>query len=62
MNEEFDNDPIEPLTPAALKFIIARMLDNANDACIEAKVKSHEKDRDFYIGRRFAYYEMLDTC
>ena len=57
-NEDFDNDPIEPLTPAAVKFIIARVLNNANDAFKEATVNDKDK---FYQGRKFAYYEILDT-
>ena len=61
MNEEFDNDPIEPLTPSAMKFMIARMIDNANDAINEAKVKKEDEDYAFYAGRKFAYYEVLDT-
>lgn len=57
-NEDFDNEPREPLTPAAIKFMIARMLDNANDAFKEATI--YGKD-EFYQGRKLAYYEMLDT-
>lgn len=54
MNE---ND-FEPLSPEAVKFIIARVLDNANDAFKEAK---DNRQNDFYQGRKFAYYEILDT-
>jgi hypothetical protein len=41
----------------AIKFIIARVLDNAKDSCEEAKNNSD----DFYKGKRLAYYEILDT-
>ena len=58
MSEEFDNEPRESLTPAAIKFMISRMLRNADDAFKEAR---ENKQSDFYKGRRFAYYEMLDT-
>ena len=57
-DEDFDNDSIEPLTPAAVKFIIARVLDNANDAFKEAIVNGKD---EFYQGRKLAYYEILDT-
>ena len=42
----------------AIKFIISRVLDNANDALKEAK---ENKDDDFYKGKKLAYYEILDT-
>lgn len=42
----------------AIKFIISRVLDNANDALEEAK---ENKDDDFYKGKKLAYYEILDT-
>lgn len=47
----------KPLSEVALKYIISRLLDNANDAVAES-----EKDRSdmFSQGRRLAYYEMLD--
>ena len=48
----------EQLTPEAIKFIIARVFDNANDAIKEAKVNSKD---EFYQGRKLAYYEILDT-
>ena len=60
-NEEFDNEPREPLTHAAMKFMIARVIDNANDAIKEAIVKKHDENEEFYQGRQFAYYEVLDT-
>lgn len=42
----------------AVKYIIARVVDNANDALEEAK---KNKDDDFYKGKKLAYYEILDT-
>ena len=47
----------KPLSEEALKYIIGRLVDNANDAVEESK-----KDRSdiFSQGRRLAYYEMLD--
>ncbi len=42
----------------AVKYIIARVIDNANDALEEAK---KNKDDDFYKGKKLAYYEILDT-
>lgn len=41
----------------ALKYIIARLVDNANEA-----IEESNKDRSdaFNQGRRLAYYEMLD--
>ncbi len=45
------------LNEDSLKFIIARLVENANDA-----VEESEKDKSdaFNQGRRLAYYEMLD--
>ena len=57
-NDEFENEPIEPLSPATVKYIIARVLKNANKAFDESNV--NKKD-EFYRGRRLAYYEVLDT-
>lgn len=47
----------KPLSEEALKYIIGRLLDNANDAVEESR-----KDRSDMLsqGRRLAYYEMLD--
>lgn len=42
----------------AVKYIIARVIDNANDALEEAK---RNKDDAFYKGKKLAYYEILDT-
>ena len=41
-----------------IKFIISRVLDNANEALEEAK---ENKDDDFYKGKKLAYYEILDA-
>lgn len=41
-----------------IKYIVARVLDNANDAFMEA---AENKDDDFYKGKKLAYYEILDT-
>lgn len=41
-----------------IKYIVARVLDNANDAFEEA---AENKDDDFYKGKKLAYYEILDT-
>ena len=41
------------------KYIVSRVLDNANDAISEAKENPED---DFYKGRKMAYYEiLLDT-
>ena len=41
-----------------IKYIIARVISNANDALEESK--QNEGDV-FYEGRKLAYYEILDT-
>lgn len=41
-----------------LKYIIARVIDNANDALEEER---KNKDDAFYKGKKLAYYEILDT-
>ena len=46
------------LNSDAIKFIIAKVLDNANDAIEELK---ENKDDDFYKGKKLAYYEILDS-
>lgn len=46
------------LTVERLKFIIARVIDNANDAIEESKA---EPDNAFIDGKKTAYYEVLDT-
>lgn len=48
----------DALTKDGIKYIIARLLDNANDAVRES---SEHKDDLFAAGRRLAYYEMLDV-
>ncbi len=45
------------LTKEGIKYIIARLLDNANDAVEQSKA---DRDDKFAAGRRIAYYEMLD--
>lgn len=46
------------MNEAEFQYIVARILDNANDALEEAAAN---KDDDFYKGKKFAYYEVLDT-
>ena len=46
------------MNEATIKFIISRVIENANDAADEAK---QNKADDFYKGRKLAYYEILDT-
>ena len=41
-----------------IKHIIARVLDNANDALQEA---AENKNDQFYQGKLLAYYEIADT-
>ena len=41
-----------------IKYIVARVLDNANDTFEEA---AKNADDDFYKGKKLAYYEVLDT-
>lgn len=43
---------------STIKFIIFRVIDNANDAI--KQLKENPED-DFYKGRKLAYYEILDT-
>lgn len=47
----------ETLTKEGMKYIVARLLDNANDAVEEYKRDANNK---FLAGRKLAYYEMLD--
>lgn len=47
----------KPLSEEALKFIIGRLVENANEAVIECE---NDKSDLFSQGRRLAYYEMLD--
>lgn len=46
------------MNEATIKFIISRVIENANDALKESK---ENKNDDFYKGRKLAYYEILDT-
>ena len=46
------------MNEALLKFIISRVIENANDSL--EQTKQHPSD-DFYKGRKMAYYEILDT-
>lgn len=46
------------MTEAEIKYIIARVLDNAKD-CVE-EAKEHPKS-EFFDGKKLAYYEVLDT-
>ena len=45
------------MTDAEFEFIVSRVVANAYDALKEAE---QNKD-DFYKGRKFAYYEVLNT-
>lgn len=45
------------LTTAELEYIIARVLQNAEDASEESKTNSSE----FTDGKKLAYFEVLDT-
>lgn len=46
------------MSEAEIKYIIGRVLSNANDAFEEA---AEHKNDDFYDGKKLAYYEILDT-
>ena len=46
------------LTAERLQYIIARVIDNANDAVKESK---EDPKNDFINGKKLAYYEVLDT-
>lgn len=43
---------------AIIKFIVSRVIENANDTIEEAQQKPND---DFCKGRNLAYYEILDT-
>lgn len=47
----------ELLTKDGIKYIIARLIENANEA---VKESTDNKDDEFAAGRKLAYYEMLD--
>lgn len=49
MSKQLGRDEVE--------YIIARVVQNSRFACDDAK----EEPNDFNRGRKFAYYEMLDT-
>lgn len=44
------------MNEATIKFIVSRVIDNANEA-----LKEENSNDDFYKGRKLAYYEVLDT-
>ena len=46
------------MTDASIKFIISRVIENAQTALEEARTSGNG---DFYKGRKMAYYEILDT-
>lgn len=46
------------MSEAEIKYIVARVMENANDALEDAKA---DRDDDFYKGKKLAYYEILDT-
>lgn len=46
------------MTDATIKFIISRVIENANEAHEDAKAN---KGDAFSSGRNLAYYEVLDT-
>lgn len=46
------------MNEAEIKYIIERLLSNANDAMQEAE---DNKNDPFYSGKALAYYEVLDT-
>lgn len=46
------------MNESVIKFIIARVINNANEAREEAE---QNKTTEFYEGRKLAYYEILDT-
>ena len=47
----------DTLSRESIKYIVARLLDNANDAAEEYR---GDKSNKFLAGRKLAYYEMLD--
>ena len=46
------------MTEAEMKYIIARLIENANDCLAERK---EDPKSEFLDGKSLAYYEMLDT-
>lgn len=47
----------DALTKEGIKYMISRLLENANEAVEESK---ENKDDAYCSGRKIAYYEMLD--
>ncbi len=47
----------DALTREGIKYIVGRLLENANDA---VKESDENKNDEFCQGKRLAYYEMLD--
>ena len=47
-----------PMMDETIKYILSRIIDNANDAIMESR---EHPDDDFYKGKKLAYYEVLDT-
>lgn len=52
-----DYEMTEALTKEGIKYMIARLLENANEAAEESR---KDKDDPYCAGRKVAYYEMLD--
>ena len=46
------------LSNESIKFILSRVIANANDAVEESKKNIYD---EYYLGRKAAYYEVLDT-
>ena len=46
------------MNKSVLQHIIARIIDNANDALQDL---AENKNDAFYLGKQLAYYEVLDT-
>lgn len=46
------------MNEATIKFIVSRVIENANDAIEETKQNPND---EFYKGQKLAYYEILDT-
>ena len=49
---------VDRMNESEFQYIIARVIDNANDALKEAK---ENPESEFYEGKKLAYYETLDT-
>jgi hypothetical protein len=47
----------DALTYEGIKYMVARLLENASEAAEESK---KNRDDEFAAGRKLAYYEMLD--